>query len=141
MSLLESSDTEDEEMLPSNTTIERIMGEDLDIGLPVVNYVYIDDFNAVERVGTRFALSHITTQRRKIQAHAPKSEAYFNHVYRRAGEIGMKVNEEKTQILCISAAKNSKVESYINAPSARIRSGEQLKILGFWFDERPGVEL
>ena len=52
----------------------------------------------------------------------------------------MKVNEGKTQILCISAAANATVGSYINA-SSRLKSDNQLKILGFWFSDKPGVNL
>ena len=52
----------------------------------------------------------------------------------------MKVNEDKTQVLCVSAATTSSVESYINANTKRITSGDSLKILGFWFGTDTGVE-
>ena len=74
-------------------------------------------------------------------AHAPKSESLFSQIQSRSSEMGMRVNEQKTQVLCISAASTGTVESYINTANSRITSTNQLKILGFWFDQRPGVEL
>ena len=53
----------------------------------------------------------------------------------------MKVNEEKTQLVCISASKSAEVNSYINANKSRLLSGNELKILGFWFSTEPTVEL
>ena len=47
-----------------------------------------------------------------------------------AVEINMKVNEKKTQVLCIHANKSSEVTSYIRTESGDINSSDQLKILG-----------
>ena len=101
---------------------------------------YIDDLNVVEKVRHCDGIGLLSTQKQQTFAHAPQSEYFFKHVTERASEMNMKVNEEKTQVLCISAAQNMSVNSYINA-SSRITSGQELKILGFWFDGRPNVNL
>ena len=41
----------------------------------------------------------------------------------------------------MSAAATGNVSSFINTDSNRIKSTTQLKVLGIWFDNRPGVEL
>ena len=56
-----------------------------------------------------------------------------------AGEIGMQVNEKKTQLLCISADTSSTITSYIRSNDGEIVSGESLKILGFFFDSNPNA--
>ena len=51
----------------------------------------------------------------------------------------MKVNHLKTQLLCISANQVSEVSSYIKSAGVKIASGNELKILGFQFGNRPTV--
>ena len=81
------------------------------------------------------------TNKQVVRAHAPQSQEFFRNISSRATELNMRVNESKTQVLCISAAKNSVVTSYINTDCDRISSGSELKILGFWFGEAPNVSL
>ena len=52
----------------------------------------------------------------------------------------MQINNNKTQIVCISGATEAKVEASIDPGQAgAINSGESLKIVGFWFGSRPDV--
>ena len=51
----------------------------------------------------------------------------------------MKINNKKTQLLCISSRSDSDIMSYINASSERIISSESLKILGFTFGTKPNA--
>ena len=102
---------------------------------------YIDDLNIVEKVRHIDSISVISQNKQKTLVHAPQSEHIFKEIASRAAQLNMKVNEEKTQVLCIPAAASSQVESYINANTKRISSGNSLKILGFWFGSTPGVEL
>ena len=99
--------------------------------------VYIDDFNSIEKIRISGAQSHITTKKRVIKANAPKSEQLFEKIGVMASEINMRVNQSKTQLLCIHANKNSVVNSYINTDSGVIESGDALKILGFQFNNSP----
>ena len=53
----------------------------------------------------------------------------------------MRVNESKTQLLCLSTSIDNEVTSYIRTSTGqKIESGSSLKILGFCFDRCPGVE-
>lgn len=102
---------------------------------------YIDDLNIIEKIRHSDAISHITTKKQQKNIHAPGSENLFKAISSRASDLGMKVNAQKTQVLCISAAKSADMKSYIDTEEERIQSSDQLKILGFLFDGRPGVEL
>ena len=102
---------------------------------------YIDDFNIVEKVRLRDSITHFTTSKSTSLVHAPGQEALFKKLGGISSDMGMVINQSKTQTLCISPATHSKVKSYINLDGERIQSGPTLKILGFSFDERPGVHL
>ena len=97
INFLDSSD-EDQSLLPSNRTIERYLGPPICDTLPVVNYVYIDDYNAIEQVYIRNSKSHITNHTRKIQAHAHKSDELFHNVQELASEIKMRVKEDASPL-------------------------------------------
>ena len=71
------------------------------------------------------------------RVHALKSELQFKEVKRVASNIGMKVNERKTQLLCIHSNNNSTVTSYMNTDAGELVSGQSLKILGFHFNVNP----
>ena len=99
---------------------------------------YIDDLNIIEKIRHCDAVSTISQNKRVVNTHAPQSEAFFSKITQEASKINMKVNEAKTQLLCISAS-NDDVHSFINTNGSRIESMPELKILGFWFSRRPGV--
>ena len=76
-----------------------------------------------------------------MKLHAQESESFFKNVVRNVAEVGMRVNELKTQLLCLSTAIDSEVSSFIRTPTGqKIESGKCLKILGFHFDTNPSVE-
>ena len=133
---LDSSDS-DCSVYPTNESINRALGIDNHQTKKVVNYVYIDDYNAIEQVYIRNSKSHITAGKRHIQTHANQSEILFKEVQELAASIKMKVNESKTQLLCIHPFQNESVTSYIKTPDSVLKSGESLKILGFYFDRNP----
>ena len=53
----------------------------------------------------------------------------------------MKVNADKTQLICISSNPHSDIRSYIRHDGKEMQSVNELKILGFWFSNKPTVEL
>ena len=107
--------------------------------VPISTFVYIDDFNTIEKVLISNAKSHLTTNKRKINIHAPKSEAQFNVVKSLAEELKMRVNCKKTQVLCIHANKDSEISSYITTYDGTIESTDSLKLLGFHFGREPNA--
>ena len=106
---------------------------------PPVVKGYIDDLNVVEKIHEAGAVTHHTTGKTKARIHAPASQAAFEDIHTKAGEIDMKVNPDKTQMLCISSATTKESTSYVNYGDSRINSGNSLKILGFHFDDKPSV--
>ena len=52
----------------------------------------------------------------------------------------MRVNQKKTQLLCVSANTTSNVTSYIKTGNTKICSTDELKILGFKFGSSPSVK-
>ena len=74
-----------------------------------VTFVYIDDFNAVEKVKYTEAVSHITTGKRRILVLARKSEMLFSNISQLATSINMRVNSRKTQMLLTHASKDSHI--------------------------------
>ena len=101
-------------------------------------FVYIDDYNCVEKVRQRDAIYDITGEGNRIsRAHATKSERVFNTLVENAEEIGMKVNHKKTQMLCISAAKKKCIAHINTAAGDVIESTESLKLLGYAFNSQP----
>ena len=102
---------------------------------------FIDDYNLIETVKTDGAVSHFTEFRAKYAVHSNQSEKVFKEVKRRASDIGMVVNNEKTQLLCISHGGDN-MKTYVRTEeNERIESGTSLKILGFYYGEKPDVSL
>ena len=108
---------------------------------PLAVKVYVDDLNNIEKVNQYTAISTISETKTILLPHARKSQANFERIKSRAEEVGMKVNSSKTQMLCISSNINYNVTSYIRTGGEEIRSTEELKILGFWFSNKPNVSL
>ena len=106
---------------------------------PISSFVYIDDFNTVEKIRFADAASHITTEKRRIRVLAAKSEAQFSNVQELACKLKMRVNCRKTQVLCMHANKNNIISSYIRTIDGDIESKQTLKILGFNFNHEPNA--
>ena len=105
----------------------------------IKSYVYIDDFNAVEAINLKGALSHITTNKCQLRIRAKGSENLFTKINSLAEEIGMQVNANKTQMLCIHSCVHNRVVSHILSNGHKIQSTNEMKILGFHFDTRPNA--
>ena len=102
---------------------------------------YIDDFNVIESLDERLKVTHHTTGRTKSKLEAAKSGQVFDELGQASGELGMKINPLKTQLLCISSAASTTTSSYIRHTGGKIESNDELKILGFWFDKNGTVKL
>ena len=104
---------------------------------------YIDDFNCCEKLDKFAAPFTLSEQKKVISVTAERTSSLYGELKRRASGIGMKINNKKTQLLCITAAKDSKVEAILRpeCSSEKITSGNSLKIVGFWFGDRPDVSV
>ena len=103
---------------------------------PATTRCYIDDYNIVEKVRSESSVSHITTKTTIRHTHAPKTEKKVRDVRQKASDLLMRVNEKKTQILCISTNHDDN-RAYIETASGRLESKDSLKILGFTFGSDP----
>ena len=127
---------------------ERMGGDELDVELGVPGgwrpsrtmiTGYIDDFTVVEKNRKTNAITHITQAKTVRQVHAQECQSAFVWIADESKKKGMCINPTKTQLLCISADIDCNTESYLDIAGKRVRSEEEMKILGFWFDGRPSV--
>ena len=73
--------------------------------------------------------------------HAVTTQNVFRHIVRNAEKKGMKVNTNKTNMICISDSQNFKIGSYFfDAEGQRIDSSKTMKVLGWHFSDRPCVD-
>ena len=109
--------------------------------MPLKVWKFIDDFLAGERLALSVSQRFFSQKKPMLKLHAQECELFFNSVVKNANEIGMRVNESKTQMLCLSTSIDYDVCSFIRTPSGqKIESGDTLKILGFHFDSNPSIE-
>ena len=65
----------------------------------------------------------------------------FRHLVRRAEDIGMVVNGQKTTMVCVSGATSYKADGFIlDADQERIGCQRTFKALGMRFSDRPNVD-
>ena len=53
----------------------------------------------------------------------------------------MKMNQAKTQLLCVSSAINYDVRSFIYEKGQRLESADELKLLGYYMGRRPRPDI
>ena len=71
--------------------------------------------------------------------HATQAQGLFDRVIAGADAKGMKLNQQKTVLLCVSAARSYKPLTYLKTDDGVIVSGNRLKLLGFHFDNVPSA--
>ena len=73
-------------------------------------------------------------------ARATRSQNLFRQITRIAEMLGMKVNADKTMVLCISDSRTYKARAYVeDANGVRVDSVDALKILGLHFSSKPDM--
>ena len=92
---------------------------------------YVDDLTVGECLFMGSAISSFSTKKERRSIRTESCEDLFGHVKRTAESIGMKVNEKKTALLCVSTHPSIDITSYITAGDATVESGKSMKILGF----------
>ena len=116
---------------------ERWKDRDLEVKKFIDNVSGSENINA--NLTYRSRVTSDTEERRYI--HAPQSQELFDKVSCEASSKGMKLNEKKTTLLCISAACSYEPRTFIKLGSNDvILSGKSMKLLGFHFDTRPSVD-
>ena len=73
-------------------------------------------------------------------ARATRSHNLFRHITRVVELLGMRVNLDKTMVLCISDSRTYKASAFIgSSDGVTISSGDNLKILGVHFSNKPDM--
>ena len=109
--------------------------------MPLQIWKFIDDFLAGERIPVEKGQRLFTQKKEERLLHAVEGQVFFDTVSDNAKEIGMRVNDQKTQILCTNSVINADVNAYITLPDGSWKFGtDELKILGFFFNNNPTVD-
>ena len=101
---------------------------------------YVDDLNVGEQIQIDGGEKHISTGREKRKVRAGQCEEVFRVVQENAAQIGMKVNHGKTQLICISGHSFLDINSYVEIGGEVIAGRNELKVLGFVFGRKVGIE-
>ena len=109
---------------------------------PLSVKVYIDDITNIEKVCHMNSVSTTCQEKRKVLAHAQKSERNFCATKKLAESVKMSVNDAKTQLLCISGNNDNDINTYIRTSDTNeVQGSDRLKLLGFWFGRRPNADI
>ena len=98
---------------------------------------FVDDFLGHEKMFLGNSRRTLSANKENVKIHAQRSQLFYESVAARAEKIGMRLNAQKTQLLCISALTSANVSSYIRIGDDRIQSQATLKQLGFTFSTTP----
>ena len=107
----------------------------------VVPLTYIDNTYGIEQLRMDQGEKLISEKKTETKIRARASEDFLRIVRERSKKIGMKLNDKKTQLLCINACTTENVNSYIKIDNETIMSQDSLKILGFTFGRHPNVNI
>ena len=102
-------------------------------------YKYVDDFLGIEKVCINNGQMTFSQNKTEVCIRAGKSENFYKTVEARSRTIGMSVNQNKTQMLCVSPSLHYNTKTYIQLGNNYIKGQETLKILGFVFGRKPDI--
>ena len=89
-------------------------------------------------IDTKLDMENVKNINNVKDKHAIASQNIFRRVVRNAESIGMKVNAAKTSQIYVSDSMSYKVQAHVTTMDGqRIECGDKMKILGFYFGNRP----
>ena len=101
---------------------------------PSTTHKYIDD----SIIDTKLNMENVLTVDGGRAKHAVACQNVFRRTIRNAESIGMRVNEKKTNQICVSDAMSFKASSHVYTIGGdKLISSDSLKLLGFHFGTRP----
>ena len=106
---------------------------------PMITVKFIDDLTAASGAYLPNSYQILSENKPRRILHAKDLQNFYNTVSENAGQVGLRVNSQKTQLLCVSSAKGCNASSYINVDGNMIESQESLKVLGFHLSSAPGM--
>ena len=105
----------------------------------IVPFTYIDDSNGSERLNMSSGVVSYSQNKKEVSIHARDCQTFFTQIADRSSQIAMKINASKTQLLCISPAGDN-CSAFVRIGNEKKESGKTLKICGYHFSNKPGVE-
>ena len=104
---------------------------------PTSVHKYIDD--SIQ--DSKLNYENVITLNGSRTKQAIDAQNVFRRTIRNAETIGMKVNTQKTNLLCVSDSISFKAEAYFHSEEGlRLTTGDSLKLLGFRFGARPNCQ-
>ena len=102
---------------------------------------YVDDGFSMSRVNFENSFGFEVNGVNHRVKHAIQSQNVFRHLVRNAENIGMKVNTQKTTLVCFSDSLSFKADAYIEDSDGNvIRGTDKMKALGMRLSNRPDME-
>ena len=121
-----------------DSILEESLGEGGAISAGTWEIGYVDDINVGEELDLRDAKLHITTGKMKRCIRATGCENMYRVVDKNGQKIGLQINPAKTQLICFNPGTDD-LEAMISIDGKMVKSGNELKILGFYFGSKPNV--
>ena len=119
---------------------ERPVGTQVLVKKPVLIVKYIDDCVSCEKLNFADVEIKAAEEGPIKEKQAKGTQNAFRSTTRNAVRKNMKVNEEKTNIICVSDALNYVPRTYIlDNAEKKIESKEEMRVLGFDFSNKPTV--
>ena len=102
---------------------------------------FIDDGFCLTRVNFENSMGFKINKEMVRVKHDVQSQNVFRHVVRKAEDIGMVVNAQKTAMMCVSGAIDFNADAYmLDADQNRIECTNKIKALGIRFSNRLDME-
>lgn len=107
---------------------------------PITVKKYVDDNNTTAKLYIKDAPTYNIDGQTIKNVRASEAEDMFKHICRRAEASGLRVNNNKTALLTISAATSYTAKTHIyDEHNSRIDSTSTLKTVGFIFNQRADI--
>ena len=108
---------------------------------PLRNFCFVDDNINVEKVDMSKAEAIRLENRDFRVKHAKLTERAFVRTEEEAEAIGMKVNTQKTNLLCMNDAQSYTAKAFFkDKDDNMVQSADTMRILGFTLARKPGVK-
>ena len=122
--------------------LETRVGTQVLVQKPVTIRKYVDDNVSCEKLNFGNVLVTLNDRGERVKIRqAISSQNAFISITSNAIAKGMLVNEDKTNLLCVSDSINFKTLAFIEDSNGnKIECGTDMKILGFYFSDRTGVD-
>ena len=103
-------------------------------------FLYVDDTTLVDEVRLEEASRHCTTNKTVELFEGLELANDFATLSGKAADIGMKINEKKTQLLVISPPNGCSTRAeFTTQDGNRIESVDEMRLVGFTFGSTPGA--